>query len=186
MLDTLCVPQGGWDSITFKQEETHNKNCDLYFRDAVQSQYNANRSFVLRFYLTSCLSTDEYLIENKVYWEVATSFLWLIDWILTHVKIDIMCLIVILTKWTNKPKTLKNIPLNQLWPVLWKGWICFYISMIHPFRTFLLIFFPVLWLSRVLKEMDCCSVALHPFLPVGYQHILTDHRLITGTQMSVI
>lgn len=55
----------------FKQEgthkEAHNTNHDLYFRDVVQSKHNANRSFVLRFYLTSCLSTDEYLIENKVY-----------------------------------------------------------------------------------------------------------------------
>lgn len=54
----------------FEQEESlseaHNTNHDLYFRDAVQSQHNAN-SFVLRFYLTSCLSTDEYVIENKVY-----------------------------------------------------------------------------------------------------------------------
>lgn len=107
----VCVPQGGWDSIMFKQEGTHNEahntNHDLYFRDVVQSKHNANRSFVLRFYLTSCLSTDEYLIENKVYWKVATSFFWLVDWTLMHAKIENnrwceTCITVFLTKQTNQ------------------------------------------------------------------------------------
>lgn len=66
----------------FEQEETHNgaqnTNHYLYFRDAVQSQHNAN-SFVLRFYLTSCLSTDEYVIEKKKFIEkLPQVFFWLV------------------------------------------------------------------------------------------------------------
>lgn len=120
----VCVTQSGWDSIMFEQKETHsevhNTNHDLYFRDAVQSQHNANRSFVLKFYLTSCLSTAEYFIENKVCWKVATSFFWLVDWTLMHVKLRITddvkykCLTVIPTKQTNKetknPKKYPNKP----------------------------------------------------------------------------